>query len=149
MWDWYQAGGVENVAAYLTQLDLSDFNSKAPPAKTAAFLEIVHASSAPEDAEVADVLDRLGNPAVVTLSQLIKCTQNDPANLGEFGQWLSDRRNRRTIPHRLEACGYCAVQNGSRDDGLWTIYGKRQVIYGKTDLAERDRQTAAAAMVGR
>jgi hypothetical protein len=39
---WYDEGGVEHVAAYLTALDLSSFNPKAPPPKTAAFWEIVN-----------------------------------------------------------------------------------------------------------
>src|SRR6516165_8130960 len=46
---WYDRGGTANVAAYLAELDLSDFNPKAPPAQTTAFWEIVDASRAPED----------------------------------------------------------------------------------------------------
>jgi hypothetical protein len=49
------------VAAYLASLDISGFNPKAPPPKTPAFWAIV-ANRAPEDAELADVLDGLGNP---------------------------------------------------------------------------------------
>ena len=46
----------------LHELDLSDFDPKAPPPKTPAFWDIVDANRAPEDAELADVLDKLGNP---------------------------------------------------------------------------------------
>ena len=62
LWGWYANGGACHVAAYLAELDLSGFDPKAPPPKTAAFWAIVDASRAPEDAELADVLDRLGNP---------------------------------------------------------------------------------------
>src|SRR5262249_58717174 len=59
-WDrlhgWYGNGGIACVAAYLQKLDLSGFDAKAPPPKTAAFYQIVGASRAPEDAELADVL---------------------------------------------------------------------------------------------
>ena len=64
-------GGFGHVAAYLAELDLSDFDAKAPPPKTPAFWDIVGANTAPEDAELADVLDALGNPDAVTLAQLI------------------------------------------------------------------------------
>jgi hypothetical protein len=50
---------------------LSAFNPKAPPPKTPAFWDIVDANRAPEDAELADILDRLGNPAAVTLAKVI------------------------------------------------------------------------------
>ena len=40
----------------------SGFDPKAPPPKTPAFWAIVDANRAPEDAELADVLDALNNP---------------------------------------------------------------------------------------
>ena len=49
-----------HVAEYLASRDLSGFDPKAPPPKTEAFWEIVNANRAPEDAELADVLDALG-----------------------------------------------------------------------------------------
>ena len=52
-------GGNENVAAYLKELDISDFNAKAPPRKTRAWWAIVDAGGAPEDAEFADAIDVL------------------------------------------------------------------------------------------
>jgi hypothetical protein len=54
------AGGIGHVAAYLAALDLAPFDAKAPPPKTAAFWAIVDAHRAPEDAELADVLDSIG-----------------------------------------------------------------------------------------
>src|SRR5258706_13207956 len=35
LWGWYHSGGNQNVAAYLAGVDLSKFDSKAPPPKTA------------------------------------------------------------------------------------------------------------------
>ena len=99
LWDWYSHGGFGQVAAYLAELDLGDFEAKAPPPQTRAFWDIVSANSAPEDAELADVLEALGNPDAVTLGQLI-----EKAVGGDAGDWLMDRRNRRAIPHRMERC---------------------------------------------
>jgi hypothetical protein len=133
LWHWYQNGGDRHVAAYLAELDLASFDAKAPPPKTQAFWEIVDASRPPEDAELADAIDRLGSPPALTLSQLFNHAD------GDFGKWLRDRANARRIPHRLEACGYVAVRNPGAKDGLWKALGKRQVIYAKAELVLRDR----------
>jgi Family of unknown function (DUF5906) len=133
LWNWYGSGGFENVAAYLKTLDLSAFDPKAPPPKTPAFWAIVDASRAPEDAELADALDLVGNPAAVTIDQVV-------AQAGaEFATFLRDRRNSRKIPHRFEGCGYVPVRNDEAKDGLWKIGGRRQVIYAKSSLTVRDR----------
>jgi hypothetical protein len=103
LYRWYDNGGNEYVAYYLGHLDISGFNPKEPPLKTQAFWEIANANRAPEDAELADVLDDLGNPDVVTLSEVA----NRAASLhAPFADWMRDRRNRRAIPHRFEDCGY-------------------------------------------
>src|SRR5262249_17658187 len=73
LWGDYENGGREHVAAYLMQRDISQFNPKAPPPKTAAFWAIVDANRAPEEAEIADLLDSLGNPPAITLGRLQKC----------------------------------------------------------------------------
>jgi Family of unknown function (DUF5906) len=141
LYGWYENGGAANVAAYLAGLDLSGFNSKAPPPKTAAFWEIVDASRAPEDGELADVLDQLNHPQTVTIQQLIR-TAPEP-----FNDWLRDRRNARLIPHRLEECGYVAVRNNNTTDGRWKLGGKNQVIYAQASLSIRERYIAAADRV--
>ena len=75
------------------------FNPKAPPPKTEAFWAS-STPAGPEDAELADALDKLGNPVVTTLDEV-----SAPCTTG-FHEWLHDRKNRRNIPHRFEACGY-------------------------------------------
>ena len=87
-----------HVAAYLASRDLSDFDPKAPPPKTGAFWEIVNANRAPEDAELADVLDDLGRPDVVTLDQVAsRASLLQPA----FAEWLRDPRQRAPHPPPL------------------------------------------------
>jgi hypothetical protein len=141
LWDFYQRGGDRHVAAYLAELDISKFDPKAPPPKTAAFWDIVYASRAPEDAELADVLDRLGNPDATTLTQIM----NEAA--GDFETWIKDRKNRRVIPHRMERCGYAAVRNETAKDGLWKINDARQVVYAKSELTLQDQLRAANRLV--
>jgi len=141
LWQWYYQGGFGHVAAYLAQFDISGFNPKAPPKKTEAFWHMVNSNRAPEDAELADVLDRLRWPAVITLDAIReKATQE---SYHDFAEWLRERKNRRKIPHRLEAAGYEPVRNQNVKDGLWKVGGKRQMAYAKTELSIRDRIIAA------
>jgi hypothetical protein len=140
LWGWYANGGICHVAALLAEHDLSGFDAKAPPPKTAAFWAIVDANRAPEDAELADVLDKLGNPDGTTIAGItLKAC-------GAFFDWIIDRKNRRVIPHRLESCGYVPVRNDAAKDGLWKIKGVRQVIYVKADLSVNDRLRVASAL---
>ena len=67
---WFERGGIGHVVAYLRTLDLSGFSPKAPPERTRAFQTIVQANHAPEDAELADLLDLAGNPVAVCLETL-------------------------------------------------------------------------------
>jgi hypothetical protein len=139
LWTWYEREGFGHVAAYLAEFDLSDFNPKAPPKKTDAFWAIVDASCAPEDAELADVLDDLNKDAVTLVMLLTKAT-------GGLDEWLSDRKNRRAIPHRLERCGYVPVRNNDAEDGLFKIKGRRQAVYARASLPIGDRLGAARAL---
>jgi hypothetical protein len=137
LWRWYAHDGNHHVAAYLAQLDLAEFDPKAPPPKTPAFWDIVDANRAPEEAEIADTLDRLGNPDATTITRIANEAR------GEFETWVRDRKNRRIIPHRLERCGYVPVRNDGAKDGLWKINDARQVVYAKSTLTLRDRLKAA------
>lgn len=141
LWKWYDRGGDRHVAAFLAELDLTKFDPKAPPPKTPAFWDIVDANRAPEEAELADILDSLKNPDA-TLAKIIAKADED------LSDWLKNRRNWRAIPHRLERCGYISVRNDDAADGLWVIAGKRQVIYARTDRSIRDRAAAARGLAG-
>jgi Family of unknown function (DUF5906) len=155
LWGWYENGGYGHVAAYLAGLDLSGFDPKAPPPKTEAFWAIVDAGRAPEESELADVLDELGNPDAVTLTRVLDkaealtplAKKKDGQPLpGTFAHWLGDRKNRRAIPHRMERCGYVPVRNDMAKDGLWKINGARQVIYARVALSIKDRMQAAGKL---
>ena len=141
LWQWYGDGGVSHVAAYLASLDLTDFDPKSPPRKTEAFWHIVNAARAPEESELADILDGLRWPEAITLDVIVTHARIDHH---DFAEWLTDRRNRRQIPHRLESAGYEPVRNPAAKDGLWVINRRRQVVYAKATLSIHDRHVAAA-----
>jgi hypothetical protein len=145
LYGWYANGGNEYVADYLASLDLSGFDAKEPPPKTHPFWEIANANRAPEDAELADVLDDLGRPEIVTVDQVAaRAALLQPS----FAEWLRERRNRRSIPHRFDDCGYIAVSNPNDAGGRWKINGVRHTLYGKSDFTVRDRIAAAIKYVG-
>jgi Family of unknown function (DUF5906) len=142
LYAWYDGGGDRNVAAYLATIDITGFDPKAPPKKTAAFWAIADANRAPEDASLADTLDKMGTPDVTTLDQIRTWAT------GEFAGWISDTKNRRAIPHRLEKCGYVPVRNDGAKDGLWKVAGARKVIYARATLSIRDQIKAASGLTG-
>jgi hypothetical protein len=142
LYRWYATSGNAAIADYLKSLDLSGFDAKAPPPKTQAFWEVVDASRAPEDAELADALDVVGWPDVVTVETV--AANASPT----FSEWLKDRKNARRIPHRFEECGYVAVRNPNDTGGRWKVTGKRHTLYAKAALSVRDRLAAAYAYTG-
>lgn len=142
LYGWYDREGNRNVAAYLVQVDLSEFDPKAPPPHTPAFHAIVDANRAPEDADIADILDELASVrgetvAAITLQDLVAHTTD-----AAFAEWLRDRKNRKAIPHRLETAGLVPVRNEVAADGLWKINNKRMVVYARKELSVRQRLEA-------
>ncbi|MEH6789945.1 primase-helicase family protein [Parasphingorhabdus sp.] len=137
LYAWYQAGGTGHVAQYLRTLDLSGFDPKAPPRKTPAFWEIVSSNQSPEDAEFADTLEKMRWPTATTIADIIHSADSS------FSGWLKDRRNARTVPNRLEKCGYSSVHCPTTVDGRWKVAGKNVVIYAQNKLTVRDAIAAA------
>jgi hypothetical protein len=135
LWDFYDTNGLNDVAAYLRDLDVRPFNPHAPPPKTDAFWEIVTASAQPESNELVDVLTNLGHPTVVTLDDMTSILSGTDA---DFVIYLKDRRQRRMIPRWMEHAGYKTVRNLESKQGLWQINNKQQVVYGKSSLSIRD-----------
>jgi uncharacterized membrane protein len=86
---------------------------------------------------MADAIEALGDPNVVTLAQISGKVS------AEYAGWLADRRNARHIPYRLAAAGYDPVRNESAKDGYWKVGGKRQAVYARQALSQRDRYLAA------
>jgi hypothetical protein len=137
LYKWFENGGHECVAGYLASLDLSGFDAKGPPRKTPAWQRMANTSRAPEDAELADTLEKLGDPDAVTIEQV-----KSRAEISLL-EYLREKRNSRNVSKRFEACGYVAADNPDAKDRLWRIAGKRQVVYAKQTLTEKDQLAAA------
>lgn len=140
-WDWLQnQNGYAHVAAYLAALDLSDFDPKAEPPKTPAFMTIMYAGQPLETGQLTDVLENLGWPDAVTIDQLAAEADS------EFRYWLKQPSNAKRLAHRLNDCGYQEARNPDRKDGRWKIDGSPTKIYGPQKLPEHERIEAARAL---
>jgi hypothetical protein len=152
LWGFYADRGLEHVAAYLTELDISDFDPKAPPPKTPAFWAIVNVNLSPDEAELSDALDQLGIPDKNDPSTIIQPDTVTFADLlakatGGFAESLMTRSGKRALPHQLERCGYVSIRNPKAKDGLWKINGARQVVYAKIGLLPNEQLAAARKRV--
>jgi Family of unknown function (DUF5906) len=145
IYKWYDDGGDRHVAAYLDTLDISDFNPKAPPPKTPAFWRIVNANRTTEEGEMADCIDGLGNPAVVTIKTILKAAF-DLKLSAKFREWLNDNKSRKAVNHRLEDCGYQVVVNPAAESGMWNINARRQMVYARSELSSEEQLEAAKKM---
>jgi hypothetical protein len=129
LWHWLlHEDGFAHVAAYLHSINLSNFDPKAPPRKTAAFLAMADCGTAPMDA-----IDALKNPPALTIAMLA-------ATPGSGFDWLLQPKARRAMPHRLERCGYLPHRNSKAKDGLWRVKDRRQTVYVRADLQPEDKQ---------
>lgn len=144
LYQWLDDGGYGHVAAYLNERDISQFNPKAPPPKTAAFWAIVDAGRNPDDAQMCDVIERLGSPAALTIADVIRCARD--INAHGFADFLSDRKNARKLSFRFEGAGYVRVSNVDAKDGFFKVQGRRTPVYAQKELMHRDRIAAALAL---
>lgn len=146
LYRWYADGGIGHVAAYLAQLPLDSFDAKAPPPKTTAFWDIVSSGVAPEDAELADALDLLTGQEAITIELLANTAYQ--AGLVEFSGWLKDRKNSRSVRHKLDEAGFVIVRNDGSADGLWRVNKRRCAVYARRELSTRDAIAAAKHLAG-
>jgi hypothetical protein len=140
LWKWFERGGFANVAAYLATRDISRFNPKATPTKTAAFEDVAAASRPPEANELQDIIDDMERPDVVTVIDIAHRFPND-----ELLKALKDRRNSRSISNWFRACGYVVVGNPDTDEHIWRIRDRRQAVYAKATLTLEQRVAAVRA----
>jgi len=137
LWDWYDAGGAGHVAAYLTELDLSNFNPKRPPPRTDAWWAIVEDHRAPEEDDLLDAIDKLGNPDALIIADLIEAAPGL--------DWLHSKQ--RLVRHQLERCNYSRVNNPDRKQTVWKIKDRRVTIYARKGLTTTEQLQAARALL--
>jgi hypothetical protein len=143
--NWCEHGGFEHVTAYLAARDLSRFNPKAPPLKTAAFHTLVHTNTAPEDDTLADLITLAyhADSDVLTRSLLLKAALDAKLpDLTEIEELLLKQHHRR-FRHRLVQLGYELVSNPDSKDGRWWVADRNEAVYASVRLSPLERLQAA------
>lgn len=139
--EWYKEEGNRNVAAYLREVDLSEWNAKAPPPKTEGWYAMVDSGRSPESIEIMDLIEQLGNPDAVTIGAIKEISLKTG---GELYEWLRDHK--KSSHYRMKDAGYVPVRNPDDKLDRWFIGGKRQMIYAKRELPLGRRLEAARAL---
>jgi hypothetical protein len=137
---YYHQNGINDVVAKLREHDLSKFDPKAPPLKTEGFWHMANVDRDFAEAELGDAIDELGKPDALIIDELVAKAPG--------ADWLTDRKQSRAIPHRLERCGYVRTPNpgAERDGGMWLVNKKRKMIYARADLPPQQRLDAARSL---
>ncbi len=136
----YEDGGREAVADYLMTLDVSGFDPKRPPQRTQAWWNVVSASNTEEDVALADALDKLRWPDVITLEEL---TRRMP------GFEVDTRNAMKALVHRLDRLerAYVIAANTDAEDGRWKVGSRKVTYYVRRELTMPDRMKAVKAKI--
>lgn len=155
MYAWYRGGGWDHVAAYLHTHDISGFDPKAPPPQTEAWHDIVEACKPVEDKEFAMAIDLLSDEdkdGALRRPQALSISMIKEAANASFRNWLSERKNWRLIPYRLEECGYVPVRHPTMGVNRWVYRDpsgsrKEELMYVPKALALPKRINAALGLL--
>jgi hypothetical protein len=98
-----------------------------------------------EESEFSDAINTLQHPDALTLT-MIEAVGGRLPNC-----WITGSTSNRARPYRLALLGYSAVVNpdSKARSTRWRFEGRRQTVYAKDSLSERDRIAAVMAMLGR
>jgi Family of unknown function (DUF5906)/Primase C terminal 2 (PriCT-2) len=137
---WLEDGGRDHAAAYLRAFDLSGFNPKAPPEKTATWQEIVGSTLTDgQDETIADVLDLMKRPAAFTRQDFMA---KSPDRLQD---WIE--RASKPFANKLDNAGYRRAVNRASKDGRFYIAGRSVTIYVSKSLTSDGQDAAVAAIM--
>jgi hypothetical protein len=132
-----------HVAALLGSYDVDSFDPYAPPPKTQWFHQMVSHDAGEESDDIAQCLESLGNPAVLTIEDL--ASQASSLGLQELRSFLQERKNGKVVAHKLSALGYAKVRNPDREDGRFVASRKRLLtIYALTTTGTGSGRVDAA-----
>lgn len=123
LWDWFLKGGMNHVAAYLNEKDISKFSPNNGQRKTEAHATIV-AGGMSGDQWIDDIITELGNPMAVRSDWISKMAQAEGEKAGNV---------RRKMGVCIGRLGYTLLKSKNRD-GRWKIGNKKVVVYALPGL---------------
>ncbi len=129
---WLANGGREAVMQYLLSLDVSTFDPNAHAPTTPEKLAVVAHSEDPMQATMADLLDAMGRPAVVSAPQLAEASSQ--YRIWFDGKVFDALNYRNRFAGWLRDAGYKYVANPQRNvDGKFIVNGRRTNFYSRLD----------------
>lgn len=129
LWTWYLHGGDTHVAAYLASRDISAFSPSNGQRKTDAHKSVV-AAGMMSDEWLVDILD--------DITDSLGSKVNGRGLYAVRSDWIMDRAVekgekiadvKRKISASMGRCGYQVYRCPDRQDGRWSIGGKRCIVY--------------------
>lgn len=132
---------VWDCVAYLREMDLSKFDPKAPPEKTATWHDIVNAGNVDaQDEEIAEVLGLMGNPDAFTRKDFAAKASD------RLQEWIE--KASKPFANKLDAQGYKKAINHGDASGRYKINGRRETIYVRNDLPRDEQNKAVKKLIG-
>lgn len=119
LWEWFNSGGANHIAAFLHERDISRFSASNGQRKTEAHRLVVQAGMT-GDHWLDDIIDELGTPTAVRADWIV---QRAVAN----GEKEADVR--RKLANSIARLGYVPFRNPAMADGRWKISGKKVMVY--------------------
>jgi len=129
LWNWFLRGGDTHVAAYLSERDISKFSASNGQRKTDAHRSVVAAGMS-TDEWLVDILDEIADSITSRLdTRGLYAVRSDwvMEKAMEKGEKVADVK--RKVSASMGRCGYQMYRCPDRQDGRWSIGGKRFIIY--------------------
>lgn len=126
LWDWFRNGGVNHVAAYLTEKDISKFSADNGQRKTEAHREVILAGLE-QHHWFMDILNHYGNPRFISYPMIMKIVKEKADSHSNKLTFSGKLRS------ALDSCGYFKYLNPkSKSDGRWYKPGCNGcIVYAK------------------
>jgi hypothetical protein len=137
------AGGVENVVAFLKNMDLSEFNPYAPPRKTEAFRFMMQSDENEVDEQLESILVQMGEPIVFSLAAL----RTGAKGRAELENFMSSSKNDRSLFRKLDRLGYLRLGNPDDVSGRWRVGASKHTFYAKKNVSMDERCKLARKFV--
>jgi hypothetical protein len=122
LWDWFLNGGDTHIAAYLNELDITQFSASNGQRKTDAHKSVVYHGML-GDSWLSEILDELENPIAVRSDVLLKMATEKGEKVATLKQRLSNT---------LMRLGYIKLKCQTSDDDRWRFGKKQTMVYVKT-----------------
>jgi hypothetical protein len=144
VWNWLLIeNGIEKVATFLHNYDISAFKPYAPPRHTEAFRHMVQSDENEVDAQIEGVLGTMGNPVVVTLASIRTAARVFP----ELDAFMGSPKNDRSFARRMDRLGYVRLENPDNKSGRWKSNGTPYTVYGRKDKSTNERRNEAESLM--